>query len=367
MVTMKRWDKLLVSCVGLAMLQLLLAESTTAQSRWSTGESTQGWTRPTPPANPSGPGHYHPGRPGGYPPYGHHHDHYPYDNVNLGIILSPDWIGGWNNAPNAASGGYYAPGGSPYDQPVLDRPPIYSGQPAPNFYQAPRLATPQTQYLTPHSGYNTPTPAPTLGQSPTEGSTSAPQTAVRRRSILVRPESDPTLSQTLCAGSPAESDYETSRVAFAEGNYQAATVAAQAAVAADPGNGKLQLYLAQCSFAVGEFEQSAEALTAAFQQLPPEQWGLVIENFRQFYKRNDYVPQFERLLSFSEQSEQRALGAALQAYHYRYLGHPDAAEDQLKLALQAETPPRLAAALRPLIQSSGTIDAESLPAPAAGN
>jgi tetratricopeptide (TPR) repeat protein len=142
--------------------------------------------------------------------------------------------------------------------------------------------------------------------------------------------------------------------------------AAISASAADPANGKLQLYVAQCHFAVGEFEQSAATLSKAFQLLPPEQWGLVIENFRQFYKRNDYVKQFEQLLSFTEQSGQQQLGAALQAYHYRYLGHPDAAAEQLQVALRSSAPPQLASELKSLIQSAATT-AAPLPAPIAGN
>jgi hypothetical protein len=381
LVPVKRLGKLFASCLSVAALTQLDADPVAAQSLWSNAESGSSWSRPEAsydyrprPSAPPGTGYHpvYPGLPGGHPGYRppHGHGDYPFDDVNLGIILSPDWAGGWNSAnnyaPNSASGGYYAPGGEASGQPLLNQPPFYSGQPAPNFYQSPAPITGQSQYLTPRSGQSSPTPVNSLDGNSSGITAGSGESTARRRSILVRPESDPTLSESLAAGSAAAADYETSRAAFASGDYHTALAAAISASAADPANGKLQLYVAQCHFAVGEFEQSAATLSKAFQLLPPEQWGLVIENFRQFYKRNDYVKQFEQLLSFTEQSGQQQLGAALQAYHYRYLGHPDAAAEQLQVALRSSAPPQLASELKSLIQSAATT-AAPLPAPTAGN
>ncbi len=406
---MRRCGRILVLCVAFAAPVQVGMVPAEAQSRWSTEDNWSNQStstpRPAPAAPNSGsvewsrpnnyPGNYppigaYPGQLGGQGGYGHQHGHHGqhgqhgqhFDDVNLGLILTPDWVGGWNSAPNSASGGYYAPGGEAFGQPVLNQPPFYSGQPAPNFYQAPRagLGTAegrgQSQYIPPRSGSGSGGANPALANDGAEPELAATgsgrkidhaESTSKRRSILVRPESDPTLSQTLATGTPAESDYETSRAAFAAGEYHAALGAATAAAAADPANGKLQLYLAHCHFAVGEFEQSARALNSAFAQLPPEQWGLVIENFRQFYKRNDYVKQFDELLSFSQQAGQKELGAALQAYHYRYLGHPDAAAEQLQIALQSAAPPQLAKELKSLLQSSANRRTPPLPTPIAGN
>lgn len=378
---MKRFRTIFASCLTLAVLPQLWSAPAAAQTRWSGEAYGPGWPQSGVQAGTIPPNYGYPARPDGYSNSGYRpgrygdyrsggrYPHQPFDDFNVGIILSPDWIGGWGPTTNSAAGGYYAPGGEFSDQPVLNQPPFYSGQPAPNFYQAPTPAAGQSQYLTPRSGRSHPpslNPAETEGSRPAATATEA-QPNARRRSILVRPESDPTLSLTLAAGTQAESDYELSRTAFADGDYPAALAAAISSSTADPTNGKLLLYLAQCHFAVGEFEQSARALNNAFQHLPPEQWGLVIENFRQFYKRNDYVKQFEALLSFAEQREHQQLGAALQAYHYHYLGHPDAAAEQLQLALQASAPPPLASALKTLIPTNSTAGAATLPAPLADN
>lgn len=382
--------RLFATCLSLAVVPQLWIEPTAAQSRWSTNHPGSSWSQPSLHSGATAPnsGDGYRGRSGGYPQSsgrpgfsggyhgggyhggGHHgggHDDQPFDNLNLGILISPDWIGGWSGPANSAGGGYYAPGGEYSDQPVLNQPPFYSGQPAPNFYQVPPPVSAQSQYLTPRSGRSLPTPASSADASVAGARGAEPQPNNRRRSILVRPESAPTLSQTLAAGSPAASEYETSLTAFGMGEYQAALDAALAAAKADPANGKLQLYLAQCHFAVGEFEASAEALTNAFEQLPPDQWGLVIENFRQFYKRNDYVTQFNALLSFTDQPGQQQLGAALQAYHYRYLGHPDAAAEQLQVALKTSAPMPMVTALKSLVLTNQAGDGAPLPAPLAGN
>jgi hypothetical protein len=316
--------------------------------------------------------------------------HNPFDDLNLNLILTPDLLYGWGS-----NSGYYNGGNSPsaaggYSQPVLDQPPFYYGQPAPNYYSAPPPgAWPQSQYITPNmapgvtsgrnppaaaEAYNAPAESPPTRNSLTRESQRPATTAAtpervpqRRKSILVRPESAPTLRRDLAADSPGRPDYEISLAAFAAGDYQNATQAATNAVAADSGNGKLQLYLAQCQFAVGDFAASADSLTTAFELLPQSQWGLVIENFRQFYKRNDYVPQVEKLLAFSEQPENRSLAHALQAYHYHYLGHPDAATDQLRAALRDPAPPRLAVELKKILLSGQTASDEALPSPLSGN
>lgn len=316
--------------------------------------------------------------------------HNPFDDLNLNLILTPDLLYDWG-----ANSGYYNGGNTPsavsgYPQPVLDQPPFYYGQPAPNYYSAPPpSAWSQSQYITPNtpsginSGGNPPGAAETDNspaqspptrnsltrepQRPATTSATPERVPQRRKSILVRPESAPTLRRDLAADSPGRPDYEISLAAFAAGDYQNAAQAASNAVAADGDNGKLQLYLAQCQFAVGDFAASAESLTTAFELLPQSQWGLVIENFRQFYKQNDYVPQVEKLLAFSEQPEHRSLGHTLQAYHYHYLGHTDAATDQLRTALQDPNPPRLAIELKKILGSGQTASEEALPSPLSVN
>lgn len=316
--------------------------------------------------------------------------HNAFDDLNLNLILTPDLLYGWG-----ANSGYYNGGNTPsaaggYPQPVLDQPPFYYGQPAPNYYSAPPPnAWSQSQYITPNKplgntsggnppaaaeAYNSPAQSPptrnSLTREPQRPATTAAtpeRVPQRRKSILKRPESAPTLHRDLAADSPGRPDYEISLAAFAAGDYQNAVQAASNAVTADSANGKLQLYLAQCQFAVGDFAASADSLTTAFELLPQSQWGLVIENFRQFYKQNDYVPQFEKLLAFSEQPENHSLGHALQAYHYHYLGHPDAAGDQLRAALRDSAQPRLAIELKKILGPGQTASEDALNSPLSVN
>lgn len=353
------------------------------------GSDTLAQSGGTPGNQPSpafGRGHYG----GGGSHHGNHDS--PFDDLNVGIILTPDWVNGWGNRPGYSPGGYYPQTNGGYAQPALDQPPFYYGQPAPNYYSPPPPAAwSQSQYLTPQSAVNSQSlsnqrnPAPTQSAAQAASSTESlvgnsfapayqptaeattPSQPQRRRSILIRPESEPALAQTLAADSAAQSDYTNSLTAFAEGNYQAAADAAQLAVNADGENGKLLLYLAQCQFAVGQHAEAADSLISAFQRLPREQWGLVVENFRQFYKRNDYVPHVERLLTFSEQPGNRSLGYALQAYHYHYLGHPDAATRQLQIALQESSPASLAVELKSLLLAATSPAAEGLPSPDSDN
>jgi len=319
---------------------------------------------------------------------GRHHD--PFDDLNIGLILTPELLYGWGGNSGYYNGGNFPSASGGYSQPVLDQPPFYYGQPAPNYFSAPPPgAWSQSQYITPNTD-----PGVTSGQIPpatadaTPPSTQSPPaknsftrepqrpatiaaspkaSPQRRKSILVRPESAPTLRRDLAAESPGRPDFEISIAAFAGGDYQSAAEAAARAVAVDTTNGKLQLYLAQCQFAIGEFASSADALTKAFDVLPQSEWGLVIENFRQFYKQNDYVPQVEKLLAFSEQPENQAIGQAIQAYHYHYLGHPDAAANQLRAALANPNPPQLAIELRKVIFPGQTAAEETLPSPPSVN
>lgn len=323
------------------------------------------------------------------PPYrGRHHD--PFDDLNIGLILTPELLYGWGGNSGYYNGGNFPSAAGGYSQPVLDQPPFYYGQPAPNYYSAPPPgAWSQSQYITPNtapgvtSGQTPPatagddnTPAKSLAAQNSltrEPQRSATNTATpksstpRRKSILVRPESAPTLRQDLAAESPGQPDFEISIAAFAAGDYQSAVEAAKRAAAADTSNGKLQLYLAQCQFAVGDFASSADALTKAFEVLPQSQWGLVIENFRQFYKQNDYVPQVEKLLAYSEQSENQAIGQTLQAYHYHYLGHPDVAANRLRAALANPNPPQLSLELKKVILPGQAAAEEPLPTPLSVN
>ncbi|MFM7115330.1 MAG: hypothetical protein ACKO0N_01725, partial [Planctomycetota bacterium] len=75
----------------------------------------------------------------------------------------------------------------------------------------------------------------------------------------------------------------------------------------------------------------------------------------------------EKLLAFSKQPENSSLGHALQAYHYHYLGHPDAAADQLRAALGNSDPARLALELKKLLGSGQTVSREALPSPLSVN
>lgn len=248
---------------------------------------------------------------------------YGFQNRNFGFSVGP--IGG--RAPDA----FYAPA-------VVD--PVYVPAGPPIGYSQPII-----------SDYGYSQPIISTPVAPAVSSTVAP---------AANPAIDAPAPASTNFSPAAETFYRQSVEAFRSGDYAGATRASDHAIIEDSKSGFLRLHAAQCLFANGEFEASATALADGLAMLDKNEWGREIKNFRDLYRKNDYVSHMKRLEKFVADNPQAAFANALCAYHFNYLGHADAAKRHLTAARKVD-------ANYPLVKLlSGVIEdepAEELPAP----
>jgi len=143
-----------------------------------------------------------------------------------------------------------------------------------------------------------------------------------------------------------ESDYQRgAEEAFRRGNYNLALRLGNHALVETPRNGKLHLLVSQILFANGNYQAATAAIHQAASLLEPKDWGYVVENFREYYRNEDYVTQMDRLTKFIEASPDVAYARFLRGYHYGYLGYKEAARRELAKAVELEGRDKLAARL----------------------
>jgi len=151
-----------------------------------------------------------------------------------------------------------------------------------------------------------------------------------------------------------EDDRESARVFadkgeqdFKAGNYKGAVYSWKHALVDDPENGVIVLMFSQALLATGEFPQAAGAVQQAIQLLPTEQWGVVIENFRELYgKAGDYSAQIKSLEKAMKDAPEEPALRFLAGYHYLYLGYPKQSIDQLDRVLKSAPRDQVAKKLR---------------------
>ena len=130
----------------------------------------------------------------------------------------------------------------------------------------------------------------------------------------------------------AASSHLKAERAFRSGEYGQAARFSGLAKSLDESNGKLMLFASQAHFANGEYRDAVKALKKANTILPPEEMGWVVENFKLFYGRNDFVSQIKGLSSHLKQSPNDANAFLLRGYQYGSLGHSAAAQKDLNRA-----------------------------------
>ena len=91
------------------------------------------------------------------------------------------------------------------------------------------------------------------------------------------------------------------------------------------------------------------------------QWGFVVENYKKFYRGDDYVTQMAKLGEFIKENPDAAYAYFLRGYHYKYLGYDEAARKQLAKAVELENRDRLAAELLVMAGGKAPDAAPSLP------
>ncbi len=79
---------------------------------------------------------------------------------------------------------------------------------------------------------------------------------------------------------------------------------------------------------------AAEAVLVATDLLNPADWFFVGQNYREFYRDNEYVKQMDRLNKFCDEFPQASFAQSLRAYHFFGLGHQQAATQMLHRAIE---------------------------------
>ncbi|MDB5390801.1 MAG: hypothetical protein JWM11_6447 [Planctomycetaceae bacterium] len=140
--------------------------------------------------------------------------------------------------------------------------------------------------------------------------------------------------------------------AFKAGDFKGAVYAWRHAVLDDPKNPVLVMMFGQALFATGKYDEAAGATQTAMQQLPKENWGVVVTNYKELYGNNQsYTDQLRALeKAVSEKPKEPGLRFLL-GFHYGYLGYPQQAVIQLDKVLETASSDEMARQLRAEMQS----------------
>ncbi|NLS90622.1 MAG: tetratricopeptide repeat protein [Planctomycetaceae bacterium] len=141
--------------------------------------------------------------------------------------------------------------------------------------------------------------------------------------------------------------------AFQEHRYDDAARLSNHAIVEDNQNGKLHLFASQTFFALEDYASAAAAVQQAASLLDRSQWGFVVENYQEFYRGEDYVTQMAKLDEYIAKNPDAAHAYFLRGYHFLFLGHKEAARDDLAKAFALENRDLLAAEL--LKMAGGTV------------
>jgi hypothetical protein len=137
----------------------------------------------------------------------------------------------------------------------------------------------------------------------------------------------------------------SAEAAFRAGDFEDAARLANHALVEMPRDGKLLLFAAQTLFAVGDYRSAAAAIHQATSLLGSEQWGYVVENYRQYYRGRAYVDQMARLDEYIKENPNTAHAYFLRGYQHGFLGHQKSTLRDLNKAVELESRDQLAAQL----------------------
>jgi Flp pilus assembly protein TadD len=173
-----------------------------------------------------------------------------------------------------------------------------------------------------------------------------------------------TTSAQVAATTPGSGNFaEQGEAAFKSGDYEQAAYAFQHAVIDNPQNPVLILMHAQALFATGKFPEAAGATEAALNQLPKDQWGVVVANYKELYGQSgDYTTQLRALEAAVKSKPNDPALRFLLGYHYAYLGYPRQAVDQLNQVITLAPSDELAKQVRDEMQARLPAPANAAPA-----
>lgn len=159
--------------------------------------------------------------------------------------------------------------------------------------------------------------------------------------------SDPSQGELLPAGEPVPADdfrgesldvdAEMSAAVDALGGkrYPQAIVHLERIVDADPGNGFAFALFGLAQFCQEDFFAAAELVHRALANLPREQWGDEVREFRNYLPSNaEFTRHLRGLEQFVREHPQQSEVRFLLGYYYGYLGYAEESVQQLRSAIE---------------------------------
>jgi tetratricopeptide (TPR) repeat protein len=157
--------------------------------------------------------------------------------------------------------------------------------------------------------------------------------------------------------------FDAARAAFLQGDSSGALQQAEAALAQTPDDTALHQFRALCLFALGRYDEAAEALYAVLSVGPGWDWSTLIGLYPDVAT---YTTQLRALEASCKADPQSAADRFVLAYHYLTQGHTDSAVGLLKQVVALKPDDRLSADLVAQLSSQGTAAESSQPPPASG-
>lgn len=140
---------------------------------------------------------------------------------------------------------------------------------------------------------------------------------------------------------------DDAEAAFKAGDFKGAEYALRHAVVDDPHNPVLVMMLSQALFANGKYDESAGAAQNAMQQLPKDQWGVVVTNYQDLYNGNQaFTDQLRALEKAAKDKPDTPAIQFLLGFEYGYLGYPKEAIEKLDKTIKLAPRDEMAKQLR---------------------
>ena len=119
---------------------------------------------------------------------------------------------------------------------------------------------------------------------------------------------------------------------FQAGRYETALKQLQLITAADANNGFAWLLASHAQFALEHFAESSTSLRRALTLLPENEWGQILDRYRDYYRATRYTTHLRSLENFVAAHPAESATHLLLGYHYGSLGYRPQAIAQLQRA-----------------------------------
>jgi hypothetical protein len=161
--------------------------------------------------------------------------------------------------------------------------------------------------------------------------------------------------------SPADRAMQQATAEFQAGRYQSVIEQLQPIISANPRLGFPLLLESHAYFALGRYSEAAAALHLALEALPADQWGTILDRYRDLYRATRYTDHLRALEQHVERNPAEAAGHFLLGYHAGFLGQRQNAAPHLAQAVALSPTDAVA---RALLGRFGDTAPAALPTPA---